>query len=263
MTTESTIGGSAAPGSDPTASGDATTDPVADATVEAPGGAPKTKVTRARATTSGAAPKGRPKSPTGAAADAAKRTTKASAGTAVGPGRAVAVVPDPDVTGTADVVRADRVEISQGGAGSVEATTVTVIQGGIGSADARTIDVRQGGIGRASATDIAVSAGSIGFARGQRVSLEMGAVGAAVGDEIRVTQSMAGFVAAQGDATVDQSLVSTLIADRVTIRQPSAVLVLIARQVDGTVRPLLDWRGAIAAGAVAGLVIGMLRRGRR
>ena len=263
MTTESTTGGSTPAGSDPTTPSDASTDPAADATVEAGGGAAKSKVTRARATTSGVAPKGRPKSATGAAAAAAKRATKATAGTAVGPGRAVAVVPEPEVTDPADVVRADRVEISQGGAERVEATTVTVSQGGIGSADARTIDVRQGGIGRASATDIAVSAGSIGFARGERVSIEMGAIGAAVGDEIRVTQSAAGFVAAQGDATVDQSLVSTLIADRVTIRQPSAVLVLIARQVDGTVRPLLDWRGALAVGAVAGLVIGLLRRGRR
>jgi len=161
------------------------------------------------------------------------------------------------------IVRADRIEISQGGAERVEATSVSITQGGIGSADARTIDIRQGGIGSASATDIAVSQGSIGYARGGRVSVEMGAVGAAIGDGVRVTQAMSGFVAAQGEAIVDQSLVSTLIADRVTIRQPSAVLLLIARQVDGTVRPLLDWRGALAAGAVAGIVIGLLRLGRR
>jgi hypothetical protein len=91
----------------------------------------------------------------------------------------------------------------------------------------------------------------------------MGAVGAAMADELRVTQSMSAIVAAKGEATVDQSLVSTLIADRVTMRQPSAVLLLIARQVDGTVRPLLDWRGALAAGAVAGIVIALLRFGRR
>jgi hypothetical protein len=160
-------------------------------------------------------------------------------------------------------VRADRVEITQGGADRVEATSVSVTQGGLGKADARTVDVRQGGIGRAHATDIAVSSGSIGFAQGGRVSLEMGAVGAAVGDEVRVTQVVAGFVAARGEATVDQSLVSTLIGDRVTIRRPSAVLVLIARQVDGTVRPLLDWRGAVAAGVAVAIVLGLLRLGRR
>lgn len=193
----------------------------------------KPKVTPARVKTSGTAPRGRSKAPAKAAETAAPP------------------------------VRAEHVKITQGGAGRVEATSVSISQGGIGTADARTIDVRQGGIGRASATDIAVSAGSIGFARGERISIEMGGVGAAIGDDVRVTQSMSGFVAARGEATVDQSLVSTLIADRVTIRQPSAVLVLIARQVDGTVRPLLDWRGAVALGAVVGVVVGLFRLGRR
>ena len=162
-----------------------------------------------------------------------------------------------------DTVRADRVDITQGGAAHVEATSVSITQGGISTAEATTIDIRQGGIQRATATDIAVSQGAIGMAQGDRVSLEMGAAGVAIGDEVRVTQSMAGYVLARGDATVDQSLVSTLIADRVTLRQPSAVLVLIARQVDGSVRPLLDWRGALAAGAAAGLVLGLFRSTRR
>jgi hypothetical protein len=242
MTIEPTIDGPTATDSDPEA---ATTGP----------DAPQPKVVRARPKTSGRAPSGRPKA---ANASAAKPALKA-----VMLAPATAIVPALDADADEATVRADRVEITQGGADRVEATTVSITQGGIGSADARTIDVRQGGIGRASATDIAVSQGGIGFAQGERVTLDMGAIGAAIGDEVRVTQSTAGYVAARGDATVDQSLISTLIADRVTFRQPSAVLVLIARQVDGTVRPLLDWRGALAAGAVAGIVIGLLRRGRR
>ncbi len=35
---------------------------------------------------------------------------------------------------------------------------------------------------------------------------------------------------------------------------------LVARRVAGDVRVLLDWRGAVAFGAVAGLVMGVLRR---
>jgi hypothetical protein len=38
---------------------------------------------------------------------------------------------------------------------------------------------------------------------------------------------------------------------------------LVARKVAGDVRVLLDWRGALAFGAAAGLVIALLRRGRR
>ena len=160
-------------------------------------------------------------------------------------------------------VRADRVEITQGGADRVEAGSVAVTQGGIGTAVATTVDVHQGGIGQASATDVALSQGAIGYARGDRVSLEMGAIGAAIGDDVRVTQAMAQLVAARGDVTIDQSLVSTLIGYRVAIRQPSAVLLLIAGRVDGSVRPLLDWRGGLAAGVAAGIVLGLFRVGRR
>lgn len=232
----------------------------------------KPKVTPARVKTSGAAPRGRSKAGTKAEAKLASRpgTTDVTASavapdraSAVAPATASAIVPARAEAAGSGTLRADRVQITQGGADRVEATSISVTQGGITSAEARTIDIHQGGIVRANASDIAVSAGGIGVAQGERVSLEMGAVGAAIGGDVRVTQSMSGFVAARGDATVDQSLVSTVIADRVTMRQPSAVLLLIARQVDGSVRPLLDWRGAAVAGAVLGLVLGLVRLGRR
>ena len=246
-------GGPTAADPDPQAAADADSQAAA---------APESKVTRARAKTSGTASRGRAKSATTPARKAAPPPKAELKGVMLAPASAIVPALEPDLS-ERELVRADRVEISQGGAGSVEATTVSITQGGIGTADARTIDIRQGGIGRASGTDIAVSQGSIGFAQGERVSLEMGAIGAAIGDDVRVTQSMSGFVGARGEATVDQSLVSTLVADHVTIRQPSAVLLLIAHQVDGTVRPLLDWRGALAAGAVAGILLGLLRMGRR
>src|SRR5688500_7368155 len=53
-----------------------------------------------------------------------------------------------------ETLKADRVEISQGGADHVEATSVSINQGGIGTAAATNIDVHQGGIQRATATDI-------------------------------------------------------------------------------------------------------------
>jgi hypothetical protein len=45
----------------------------------------------------------------------------------------------------------------------------------------------------------------------------------------------------------------------VTISRPSAVLVMIALKVTGEVRPLLDWRGALAAGAAVALVSGVFK----
>jgi hypothetical protein len=45
----------------------------------------------------------------------------------------------------------------------------------------------------------------------------------------------------------------------VTVSRPSAVLVMIAFKVSGDVRPLLDWRGALAAGAAIALISGAFR----
>lgn len=153
----------------------------------------------------------------------------------------------------------DAIEISGGDLGDAGTRSIGVTQGGLSVATADAIEVHQGGIGRATATDIAVSTGGIGLARGDRVSLERGVVGAALGRENRVIQSLANLVAGN-DATVDQSIVQTLVGNRVIIRQPSAIGIVIAARVEGSVRPVLDWRGALAAGAAIGLVLGVLRR---
>ena len=127
-------------------------------------------------------------------------------------------------------------------------TTLRVERGGIGDATADNVEVRLGGIGALRAEDVFVQWGGIGATRADTASVEFGSIGAALAGEARVSQGYAGLIVAR-EATVEQALVRTMIAQRVTINRPSAVLVLIAQRVDGSVRPLLDWRGALAAGA--------------
>ena len=129
-------------------------------------------------------------------------------------------------------------------------------------ANARTIDIRQGGIGRAVADDIAITTGGIGFARGDRVSVEMGGIGAALAGEVRITQGGAGTILAR-EVRIEQAGVRTIIANHVHVERTTGVLFLIARRVDGDVRALLDWRGALAFGAAFGSVASLLRRRRR
>jgi hypothetical protein len=136
---------------------------------------------------------------------------------------------------------------------------LTVQQGGVERATARTIDVHQGGIGRAEATDIAVSQGGIGMARGDRVSVELGGTGLTFARESRITQSFANSVVAR-DVTIDQGLIQTVIGNRITVNRPTGVLLMLAARVEGDVKPLLDWRGALAAGTVIGVIVGLLRR---
>ena len=148
------------------------------------------------------------------------------------------------------------------GLSSVDARSVTVTQGGIGAAKADQVDVRQGGIGRVEATDVAVSQGGIGIARGDRVSVEMGGIGVAIASEARVSQGYVRNVLAR-DFRFEQGLIGTVVTGRATFERTGAVFLLVARNVDGNVKALLDWRGAVAFGAVAGILIGLLRRRER
>ena len=119
----------------------------------------------------------------------------------------------------------------------------------------------QGGIANAQADDITVSMGGVALARADRVSVEMGGLGLAFAREAHVTQGVARSVIAQ-DVRVDQGLVGTAIAGKVTFERPSGVFLLIAGKTDGPVKALMDWRGALAFGAVFGVVAGLIRRRR-
>jgi hypothetical protein len=137
--------------------------------------------------------------------------------------------------------------------------SVTVTQGGIQVATADTVHVRQGGIARADAQDVAVTMGGIAIARADRVSVELGGIGAGIGRDVRLTQGAANLMIGR-DVAVGQSLVQTVAAANVRFERPSIVVFLLARRVEGSVRTLFDWRSAIAFGAVAGLVMSVLRR---
>lgn len=109
---------------------------------------------------------------------------------------------------------------------------------------------------------VEVHQGAIGAARGDRVSVEMGVLGAAMGGEVSVSQGAAGTILAQ-HARVEQAFVRTMIAQDVAIHRPSVVGFLLAQRVSGDVKVLLDWRGALAFGAVFGILAGAFGRGRR
>jgi hypothetical protein len=101
--------------------------------------------------------------------------------------------------------------------------------------------------------------GGIGIARADRVSVEMGGLGLAVAGEARVTQGYARSIISR-ETRIEQGLVGTLITGRATVERSTGVLLLVAGRVDGPVKALFDWRGALAFGAAFGLVWGIVRR---
>ena len=58
------------------------------------------------------------------------------------------------------------------------------------------------------------------------------------------------------EAHIDQALIGTVIAGQARFERNAGTLVLIAGRVEGNVRTLLDWRGALALGAAIGVARG-------
>ena len=140
----------------------------------------------------------------------------------------------------------------------VAVSRLQVERGGIGEATADTVELRMGGIGRLDAEDVFVQFGGVGAARADVLNVEWGGVGPAAAGELRVTQGVVGNVIAR-EATIDQGFVRMLIAGHVTVTRPSAALVVLAARVDGEVRALVDWRGALAFGLGFGVLAAVSR----
>jgi hypothetical protein len=116
-------------------------------------------------------------------------------------------------------VRAEHVDLKQGGAARIEATTVTLTQGGASRIDAR---------------DVSISQGGAGIVRTDSLTLDNG------------------------------SSAMVVMAGRAEVFPRSRVMVLLSRETNPMdVRPILDWRGALAL--VGGFLVlrrllGALRR---
>jgi hypothetical protein len=129
-------------------------------------------------------------------------------------------------------------------------------------ADESRLTIQQGGVGTLTATDVTITQGGVGAVRTERLSIELGGVGAAMTDQLDVRQGIVGAVIAR-DAHFEQAGVRNLIANRVHFGPNSGAGVVLAARVDGDVRTLLDWRGAIAFGVAAGVVMALFRGRRR
>ena len=107
--------------------------------------------------------------------------------------------------------------------GDVRAENVTLTQGGARDIEATTVSINQGGVAQVRAEQMSISQGGVAIARAESLNVNDGGSAFAV------------------------------ITDKATINEGGNVLVLVAGEVSGDSRPLLDWRSALAL--AAGMVI--------
>jgi hypothetical protein len=116
------------------------------------------------------------------------------------------------------------------GMGDIRAENVTLTQGGARDIDATSVSIMQGGAARVSAQEMSISQGGVGMARTEELEINEGGSAFAV------------------------------VADKATIEEGSNVFLLVAGQVDGDGRPVLDWRSALAAGIGFAAALSVIRR---
>lgn len=88
----------------------------------------------------------------------------------------------------------------------------------------------------------------------ERAEINQGAIAHAQVQDLAVRQGAVALVESSAHVRLEQSAVGAVVGDEVEIAAGSVALVVVAREVHGDVRPVIDWRGALAFGVALGLV---------
>jgi hypothetical protein len=148
---------------------------------------------------------------------------------------------DNSARGGPERVEADTVNLRGGPIGVVEAEVVRIRQGGANQIIAHEVEIHQGGVIQIEADAVGAHQAGILVARGSVISVDAGGVGAAIGEDVLLAGS--------------RSLLT--VGGRVDIQEGSSVI-LMAREVHGSVHTLLDTSGAMLAGLTAGVAVGLV-----
>jgi hypothetical protein len=107
-----------------------------------------------------------------------------------------------------------------------------------GDVRAENVTLNQGGARDIVATTVSITQGGAAQVRAEQMNLSQGGVALARTDSLTVADGGSAFA---------------VLSDHATVNEGGNVLVLVAGEVSGDARPLLDWRSALALGA--GLVV--------
>ncbi len=139
-----------------------------------------------------------------------------------------------------EALTADIVRLSGGAIERVAAETVSIRQGGARTITADTVTMQQGGAGLVNGAEVDMHQSGALAIRTQQATLEYSGAAGIAADHLQATHARIGVA----------------VSDRADLRQTSTV-VLLARQTEGQVTTLLDTRGTLLAGLVAGLALGL------
>ncbi len=140
-----------------------------------------------------------------------------------------------------DIVEAEFINIRQ--------STVRAVEGGH-------VELQQVGSLSIEGERVEVTQGAAVIMRGENLSLNQCAGCVAIGGVTHLNFSCAPVYVSLEDANVDKSAVGIMAARNITSNNSTSLL-MIGQNINGNVTTLIDWRSALAIGAVAGGIFGL------
>ena len=110
------------------------------------------------------------------------------------------------------------------------------------------------------ADSVTVSQASAKSIEASSVSITEGAAANITAEELNVQQGAVALARTENLTVKAEASAFAVYAENATVEEGANVFLLISRSVDGEVRPVLDWRAALAIGGGFALVLSILRR---
>jgi len=146
-------------------------------------------------------------------------------------------------------------EIEKSDVEFIEAEFVNIKQSTIRAVEGGHIELQQVGALSIDGERIEVTQGASGILKGDDISLNQSISAVTAADNVSINFSFSPLTISREQTTANRSAVGLMAAKEIKSENTSAFLV-ISNKIEGNITTLLDWRSALALGAVFGGIWG-------
>jgi hypothetical protein len=156
----------------------------------------------------------------------------------------------------------DETDIQEKDLKIIEGEFVTITQSTVRNVEGGHVEMQQVGALSIDGERIEATQGAALMVRGEEINLNQSISGITVADNTSISFSLAPMALSKLDTNINRSAAG-IVAGRTVRADKSAALFVLARDVEGELTTLFDWKSAAAAGAVIGGLWGLFALFRR
>jgi len=152
----------------------------------------------------------------------------------------------------------ERLEITKGEANVIEAEFVNVKQSTVQSVEGGHVELQQVGALTIYGEKVDVTQGATFLLRGEKLTLNQSISVITAAEDASLNFSFSPVSLAKERLEVNRSAVGVMVSKELKTEGTSSII-MIAKNIEGNVTTLLDWRSALALGAVFGGIFGLFK----